>query len=80
MKELLLENNFIQSDFVTDPGQFSVRGGIIDVYSYADEYPFRIEFFDDEIESIRTFNINTQLSVEKREKYLSYLIQKQKKY
>tara|TARA_B000000532_G_scaffold244247_1_gene243433 strand:- start:9901 stop:13239 length:3339 start_codon:yes stop_codon:yes gene_type:complete len=68
LKELLLENNFIQSDFVTDPGQFSVRGGIIDVYSYADEYPFRIEFFDDEIESIRTFNINTQLSVKKREK------------
>ena len=68
LEELLLENNFIQADFVTDPGQFSVRGGIIDVFSFADEYPFRIEFFDDEIESIRTFNINTQLSVEKRDK------------
>tara|TARA_B100000683_G_scaffold61868_1_gene60254 strand:- start:9255 stop:12593 length:3339 start_codon:yes stop_codon:yes gene_type:complete len=68
LEEILLENNFIQSDFVTDPGQFSVRGGIIDVFSFADEYPFRIEFFDDEIESIRTFNINTQLSVEQREK------------
>ena len=68
LEKILLENNFIQSDFVTDPGQFSVRGGIIDVFSYADEYPFRIEFFDDEIESIRTFNINTQLSIEHREK------------
>ena len=68
LEELLLENNFIQVDFVTDPGQFSVRGGIIDVFSFADEHPFRIEFFDDEIESIRTFNINTQLSVEKRDK------------
>ena len=64
----LIENNFTQSDFVTDPGQFSVRGGIVDVFSYADEYPFRIEFFDDQIESIRTFNINSQLSVEQKEK------------
>ena len=55
-------------DFVTDPGQFSIRGGIVDVFSFADENPFRIEFFDDEIESIRTFNINTQLSVEQRDK------------
>jgi len=68
LEEILIENNFIQSDFVTDPGQFSIRGGIIDVFSYADEHPFRIEFFDDEIESIRTFNINTQLSLEKKEK------------
>ena len=63
LETLLIENNFTQSDFVTDPGQFSVRGGIIDVFSYADEYPFRIEFCDDEIESIRRFNINTQLSL-----------------
>ena len=55
-------------DFVTDPGQFSIRGGIVDVFSFADENPFRIEFFDDEIESIRTFNINTQLSIEQRDK------------
>ena len=68
LEKILTENNFIQSDFVTEPGQFSIRGGIIDVFSYADEYPFRIEFFDDEIESIREFNINTQLSVEKKEK------------
>ena len=68
LETLLIENNFTQSDFVTDPGQFSVRGGILDVFSYADEYPFRIEFCDDEIESIRRFNINTQLSLEEREK------------
>ncbi len=68
LEKLLIENNFTQSEFVTDPGQFSVRGGISDVFSYADENPFRIEFFDDEIESIRIFNINTQLSIEKRDK------------
>ena len=68
LEEIFIENNFIRTDFVTDPGQFSIRGGIVDVFSFADEHPFRIEFFDDEIESIRTFNINTQLSVEKREK------------
>ena len=68
LEEQLIENKFSVVDFVTDPGQFSVRGGIIDVFSYADEHPFRIEFFDDEIESIRSFNINTQLSVEKKNK------------
>ena len=68
LEEQLIENKFSEVDFVTDPGQFSVRGGIIDVFSYADEHPFRIEFFDDEIESIRTFNINTQLSVENKNK------------
>tara|TARA_B100001741_G_C16555141_1_gene602153 strand:+ start:11768 stop:15091 length:3324 start_codon:yes stop_codon:yes gene_type:complete len=68
LKEIFIENNFTATDFVTDPGQFSIRGGIVDVFSYADEHPFRIEFFDDEIESIRSFNINTQLSIEKREK------------
>ena len=68
LEEQLIENKFSEVDFVTDPGQFSVRGGIIDVFSYADENPFRIEFFDDEIESIRTFNINTQLSVENKNK------------
>jgi len=68
LEEIFIENNFIKTDFVTDPGQFSIRGGIVDVFSYADEHPFRIEFFDDEVESIRTFNINTQLSVENRDK------------
>ena len=68
LEEIFIENNFVKMDFVTDPGQFSIRGGIVDVFSFADENPFRIEFFDDEIESIRTFNINTQLSVEQRDK------------
>ena len=68
LEKLLIENNFTPTDFVTDPGQFSIRGGILDVFSYADENPFRIEFYDNEIESIRLFNINTQLSIEKREK------------
>ena len=68
LAEIFIENNFSSTDFVTDPGEFSIRGGIVDVFSYADEHPFRIEFFDDEIESIRTFNINTQLSIEKRGK------------
>ena len=68
LEEILIENNFVKTDFVTDPGQFSIRGGIVDVFSFADENPFRIEFFDDEVESIRTFNINTQLSVEQRNK------------
>ena len=55
--------NFEKVDFVIEPGQFSIRGGIIDVYSFADELPFRLEFFDTTIESIRTFDINSQLSV-----------------
>ena len=49
-------------DFVYEPGQFSIRGGIIDIFSYGNEYPYRIELFDDEIESIRTFDPLTQLS------------------
>ena len=53
---------------MTDPGQYSIRGGIIDVFSYANEYPFRIEFFEDEIESIRTFDINTQLSIKNQKR------------
>ena len=50
--------NFNKVDFVIEAGQYSIRGGIFDIYSYADEHPYRIEFFDDEIESIRTFNVN----------------------
>ncbi|MDR0606031.1 MAG: transcription-repair coupling factor [Bacteroidales bacterium] len=60
--EYLYENNFEYTDFVFQPGQFSVRGGIIDVFSYANEYPYRIEFFGDVIASLRTFEIDTQLS------------------
>lgn len=63
LNELLLEYHFERVDFVYEPGQFSIRGGIVDVYSYSNDLPFRIEFFGDEVESIRTFDASTQLSV-----------------
>ena len=68
VNEVLFEYNFNRVDFVSEPGEFSVRGGIIDVFSYANDEPYRIEFFGDEVESIRTFDIETQLSVEKLKK------------
>ncbi len=64
MTEFLNNYGFEIADFVVEAGQFSVRGGIIDVYSFASEYPFRIELFDDEVESIRSFDPATQLSIE----------------
>ena len=64
--ELLAEYDFEKTDFVYEAGQYAVRGGIVDVFSYANELPFRLELFGDEIESIRTFNPETQLSVEPR--------------
>jgi transcription-repair coupling factor (superfamily II helicase) len=63
INELLLDYHFDRVDFVYEPGQFSIRGGIIDVFSYANDNPFRIEFFGDEVESIRTFDAGTQLSL-----------------
>ncbi|WP_200975452.1 transcription-repair coupling factor [Echinicola sp. 20G] len=62
--ELLATYDFEKTDFVYEPGQFAIRGGIIDVFSYANEQPYRIELFGKEIESIRTFDAETQLSVE----------------
>ncbi|WP_281616040.1 transcription-repair coupling factor [Flammeovirga sp. SubArs3] len=62
IRELLIEYGFEPSDFVYEAGQFAIRGGIIDIFSYANELPFRIELFGDEIESIRTFDPITQLS------------------
>ncbi len=62
--ETLAEYGFQRVDFVYEPGQFSVRGGIVDVFSYSYELPFRCDFFGDEIESIRIFDIETQLSQE----------------
>ncbi|MGL1884902.1 MAG: transcription-repair coupling factor [Reichenbachiella sp.] len=62
LTELLLTYGFEQDDFVYEPGQFAIRGGILDVYSYAGELPYRLELFGDEIESIRTFDPETQLS------------------
>jgi transcription-repair coupling factor (superfamily II helicase) len=63
INELLLEYHFDRVDFVYEPGQFSIRGGIVDVFSYANDNPFRIEFFGDEVESIRTFDAGSQLSL-----------------
>ena len=63
INELLLEYHFDRVDFVYEPGQFSIRGGIVDVFSYANDNPFRIEFFGDEVESIRTFDAGNQLSL-----------------
>lgn len=61
--ELLVTYGFVRVDFVYEPGQFSIRGGIVDIFSYGSEWPYRIELFDDEIETIRSFNPNTQLSI-----------------
>ena len=63
INELLQEYHFDRVDFVYEPGQFSIRGGIVDVFSYANDNPFRIEFFGDEVESIRTFDAGNQLSL-----------------
>ena len=59
----LLENNFQRVDFVFEPGQYALRGSIVDIFSFDADEPYRIEFFGDEIESIRTFNISNQLSI-----------------
>jgi len=68
VNEMLFEYNFNRVDFVTEPGEFAVRGGIVDVFSFSNEEPYRIEFFGDEVESIRTFDIETQLSISKENK------------
>jgi transcription-repair coupling factor (superfamily II helicase) len=64
INEFLIEYDFERVDFVYEPGQFSVRGGIVDIYSFSNDLPYRVEFFADYIESIRTFEIQDQLSVE----------------
>ena len=65
VKIRLRELGFKETDYVYEPGQFAVRGSILDVYSFSGELPFRIDFFDDEIDSIRIFNVETQLSQQK---------------
>lgn len=62
--EKLFTYNFRHTDFVTEPGEFSVRGGILDIFSFSHDQPYRIEFFGDEVDSIRTFDIESQLSIE----------------
>ncbi len=64
----LVAQDFTHEDFVFSPGQFSLRGGILDIYSFAYKYPFRIELFDQQIESIRSFNPEDQLSVKTYQK------------
>jgi transcription-repair coupling factor (superfamily II helicase) len=60
--EVLLDYGFSREEFVYEPGQFSIRGGIIDIYSFGNELPYRIELFDDEVERIRSFDPMSQLS------------------
>lgn len=62
---VLVEFGFERVDFVYEPGQFSIRGGIVDIFSYGNEYPYRVELFDVEVESIRLFDPTTQLSERK---------------
>ncbi len=61
--EFLVEYDFEKVDFVYEPGQFSIRGGIVDVFSFSNDYPYRIEFFGDEVSSLRTFNPTDQYSI-----------------
>ncbi len=63
--DLLSEYDFNRVDFVVEPGQFSIRGGIVDVFSFTNDRPYRIEFFGDDVASIRTFDPATQLSIDK---------------
>ncbi len=65
LTDLLYDYEFENVDFVVEPGQFAIRGGLVDVFSFANDYPYRIEFNFDEVESIRSFNIADQLSIEK---------------
>ncbi len=68
VNEVLFEYKFKRTDFVTEPGEFSVRGGILDVFSFSNDQPYRIEFFGNDIDSIRTFDVETQLSLEQLKK------------
>lgn len=65
--DVLHSYGFEYVDYVYEPGQYAVRGSIIDVFSFSSEYPYRIDFFGDDVESIRTFEVDTQLSKEKKE-------------
>ena len=67
IRDTLFSKGFEKVDFVSSPGQFSIRGSIIDVFSYSYNYPFRLSFFGDEIEDIHSFDCNTQLSREEHE-------------
>jgi len=64
IEKQMIKVGFERSDFVTEPGQYSIRGGILDVFSYANDHPFRIDFFGNEVESIRSFQVDNQLSIQ----------------
>ncbi len=68
INEVLFEYEFKRVDFISEPGEFSVRGGIVDVFSFSNDHPYRIEFFGNEVDSIRSFDVETQLSIEKQKK------------
>lgn len=68
INEVLFEYEFRRVDFVTEPGEFSVRGGIMDVFSFSNDNPYRIEFFGNEVDSIRTFDVASQLSLDRQKK------------
>lgn len=68
IKEIMVEYEFQRVDFVYEPGQYSIRGSIVDIFSFSNDYPYRIDFFGDEVDSIRTFDITTQLSKAKFDK------------
>ncbi len=65
LEQELVDAAFTRVDFVYEPGQYSVRGGIVDVFSYSESKPYRLDFFGDEVDSIRRFNISSQLSADK---------------
>ena len=68
IEETLRTYGFTQQDYVYEPGQFAVRGSIVDVFSFSSEYPYRIDFFGDDVDTIRTFEVQTQLSIEKKDR------------
>jgi transcription-repair coupling factor (superfamily II helicase) len=68
VNEVLFEYEFNRVEFVSEPGEFAVRGGIIDVFSFSNDEPYRIEFFGDEVDSIRSFDIESQLSTKSLKK------------
>ena len=67
MGRKLREFGFTEVDYVYEPGQFAMRGSIVDVYSYSSELPFRIDFFGDEVDTIRTFEVADQLSKDSKQ-------------
>lgn len=66
IEETLRTFGFTQNDYVYEPGQYAVRGSIIDVFSFSSEYPYRIDFFGDDVDTIRTFEVQSQLSIDKK--------------